>query len=49
MKWVIYGLGALVVGIGLAGSSRSATSTGEYLYQMSLLLMLFWIAMQGVE
>ena len=43
MMWLPMALGLLIVCIGMAGSSRSASSTGEHLYQMSLLLMMFAI------
>lgn len=43
MMWLPMVLGLLIVCIGMAGSGRSASSTGEHLYQMSLLLMLYAI------
>lgn len=52
MHWVPIVLGLVIVCLGMAGSSRSASDTGEHLYQMSMLLMLYAIlcvVAKGVE
>lgn len=50
--WVPAIIGLVIVCLGVAGSSRSASSTGEHLYQTSLLLMLYTIlcvVLRGIE